>query len=96
VRPAALPARAANVDIASYAFAPATLTVPAGTVVTFLERDPDIAGAGTHSVVADGGAFASPGTIANGAAYSVKPPGPGTYAYHCGVHNYMTGLLVVT
>lgn len=94
-RPAAGGPAAATVEIRDYAFAPAAVTVAAGAPVTFVEHDADIEGVGAHSVVADGGAFLSEAHIANGAAYSVTPPGPGTYAYHCGIHNYMTGTITV-
>ena len=90
------PPATAMVDIAGYAFSPKTITVPAGTVVTWTERDDDIEGTGAHNVVADDGSFSSDPNMAKGAAYSTKPPRPGTYAYHCGIHNYMTGTVVVT
>lgn len=89
------PGAAVTVDIRDYAFAPAAVTVAAGAPVTFVEHDADIDGVGAHSVVADGGAFLSEAHIANGAAYSITAPGPGTYAYHCGIHNYMTGTITV-
>jgi plastocyanin len=85
----------AAIGIRDYAFAPSSLTVPAGTAVTWTEHDADIAGVGAHSVVADGGAFRSADHLANGAAFTFTPPGPGTYAYHCGIHNYMTGTITV-
>jgi plastocyanin len=94
-RPAA-PAGAAAGDVRGDAFSPATLTVPAGTVVTWTEQDDDLDGVGAHSVVADDGSFASAGPVAKGTAFSAKPPGPGTYPYHCGIHNYMTGTITVT
>jgi plastocyanin len=90
------PPATTSVDIAGYAFAPGTVTVRAGSVVTWVQRDEDIAGTGAHDVVADDGTFASPGKLAKGAAYSHRPATAGTYKYHCGVHNYMTGTLVVT
>ncbi|HEU0132822.1 MAG TPA: cupredoxin domain-containing protein [Mycobacteriales bacterium] len=83
------------VEIRDYAFGPAAATVRAGTPVTWTEHDPDIEGAGAHSVVADDGAFASAPRLAAGAAFTWTPPAPGTYAYHCGIHNYMTGTLTV-
>ncbi|MDQ1712595.1 MAG: hypothetical protein QOE45_2045 [Frankiaceae bacterium] len=85
----------AAVDIRDYAYSPAALTVPPGTPVTWVERDADIEGVGAHSVVADDGSFASAAHLATGAAFTVTLTAPGTYAYHCGIHNYMTGAITV-
>lgn len=81
------------VEIRDYAFAPKALAVPAGTTVTWIERDEDVAGKGAHNVVGDG--FASAPFLAKGAAFTMTFAEPGTYAYHCGIHNYMTGTVTV-
>lgn len=81
------------VEIRDYAFSPKTLTVPTGTTVTWIERDEDLAGKGAHNVV--GEAFASEPFLAKGAAFTTTFAKAGTYAYHCGIHNYMTGTITV-
>jgi plastocyanin len=81
---------AAEVGIPDYAFAP--VTVAAGARVTWVERDPDIDGNGAHSVVADDGSFSSP-VLRQGETFSFDVTR--TVAYHCGIHNYMTGTISV-
>jgi plastocyanin len=78
------------VAIADYAFSPVSVT--SGSRVTWVERDPDVEGNGAHSVVADDGSFASP-VLRNGETFAVTVTR--TVAYHCGIHNYMTGTVSV-
>lgn len=92
-RPAAAPAPAA-VAIELYAFTPAALTVDAGQPVTWTEKDDDLEGEGAHSIVADDKSFDS-GLVKKGASFTFKPSKSGTIAYHCGIHNYMTGTITV-
>ena len=89
---AARPAAPERVEIVNYAFTPKSLTVRAGTTVTWTERDEDVAGRGAHTVSGDG--FTS-ALLAKGATYAHTFERPGTYAYLCGIHNYMTGTVVV-
>jgi plastocyanin len=70
-------------------FTPAAIQVPAGTEVTWKFED----GFVPHDVKADGFSSGEPqrkGTFTHTFAQ------PGTYAYHCTVHDGMTGRLVVT
>ena len=81
-----------SVVIDNYAFAPATMTVPVGTTITWTNNDSDI-----HSVAADDGdpvMFKSAGLDTDD-KYSFTFTKPGTYAYHCGLHPHMTGTIVV-
>jgi plastocyanin len=73
-------------------FEPRTLTIPAGTTVTFVNK-----GADWHSVAAFDGSYQS-GQIAPGASYSVTFDKPGTYSYICNHHarQGMTGQIIVT
>jgi plastocyanin len=48
-----------------------------------------------HTVTADDANRFDSGTVQPGASASIQAPGPGTYAYHCSVHPFMTGTLVV-
>ncbi len=78
-----------SVSIAGFAFSPATLTVPAGTTVTWTNND-----ATTHTVTSDTGAFNS-SFLSPGATFSFTFTQAGTYKYHCSIHTYMTAEVVV-
>ena len=78
-----------TVAIANYAFAPRTLTVRAGTRVTWTNSD-----ATAHTATADGGAFDT-GTINPKHSKTVDLRKPGTYAYHCVFHAFMTATVKV-
>jgi plastocyanin len=79
----------AAVKIAGFAFGPASVTVAAGQTVTWTNADRV-----PHTVTADGGAWNS-GPLAPGASFSFTPTRPGTYAYHCSIHPFMRGTVVV-
>lgn len=79
------------VSIHNFAFAPASITVRAGTTVTWTNADPQPT---QHTATADGGAF-STGPLAPGQSGAFMFSTPGKYAYHCAVHTYMTGVIVV-
>jgi plastocyanin len=83
-----LPA-AAEVKIDNFSFGPATVTVPAGTTVTWTNRD-DI----PHTVVSTDGAFKSK-VIDTDEKFSFTFSKPGTYPYFCSIHPKMTGKVVV-
>ncbi|WP_413784738.1 cupredoxin family copper-binding protein, partial [Mycolicibacterium llatzerense] len=87
--PAQAPAGPNAVNIDNFAFAPDTLTVPAGTTVTWTNHDED-----PHNVVAEGGQFRSP-TMGSGATFSYVFAAPGTFTYVCGIHPFMHGTVVV-
>jgi plastocyanin len=81
----------AKVNIVNMGFSPATLTVAAGTTVTWVNRDPD-----AHSVESKDKGFPSSPLLNTGEKYSYTFTTPGTYAYYCAVHASMTGKIVVT
>ena len=87
--PSAAPVGTPAVSIAGFAFAPATITVTAGTTVTWTNDD-----SASHTVTADDGAFTSD-TLASGAAFSQAFASPGTFAYHCAIHPSMKGTVIV-
>jgi amicyanin len=86
----ATPAGPNEVNIGNFAFAPATLTVKAGTTVTWTNKDED-----PHTVVDNAGAFRSQ-ALGSGGTYSFTFPTAGTFDYICSVHPFMHGTVVVT
>jgi plastocyanin len=74
---------------ATYAFQPTEITVYSGTTVTWTNDS-----SADHTVTADSGAWSS-STISHGQSYSRTFIKPGRYAYVCGLHGYMTGVVVV-
>jgi plastocyanin len=85
------PQGANAVNISNFAFAPATLTVAAGTTVTWTNKDEE-----PHTVVSsDGSTFHSPG-LDTGKTFSFTFPNAGTFDYICSIHPMMHGTVVVT
>jgi len=80
----------AQVTIANFAFAPATLTVKVGTTVTWTNQD-----SAAHTVTSDTGIFDS-GNLPQGKSFSYTFAAAGTYPYHCTYHAMMTATVVVT
>lgn len=80
----------AHVAIDNYAFKTPTLTVPPGTTVEWKNGDDD-----PHTVTADDGSFDSKG-LGNGDTYKHAFTKPGRYAYHCSLHPFMKGVVIVT
>ena len=79
-----------KVSIQSSQFSPASLTMLIGTKVTWTNMDAD-----THSVVSDDATSFSSGNISTGASFSFTPAAVGTYAYHCGIHPAVKGIIYV-
>ncbi len=79
-----------EVSIDNFAFAPATLTVKAGSTVTWTNHDEE-----PHTVAATDGSFHSPG-MGTGATYSHTFPTAGKFDYVCSIHPMMHGTVVVT
>jgi len=89
-QPVAVAAQAGpRIEIAKHKYSSPTLTVPAGTTVTWLNRDEDV-----HTVVSTTQAFRSPG-LETDEAYSYKFTKPGVYEYFCTLHPLMTGKVIV-
>jgi plastocyanin len=84
------PAGAATaVAIKDFAFSPQAVTVKVGSAVTWTNGD-----GFAHSVKSGDGSFVSE-NIEQGQSYSATFATPGTFAYICGIHNSMTGTVVV-
>lgn len=87
---AAQPVPANVVAIRNFAFGPQVITVKAGTTVHWTNHDTE-----AHTVTSDTGAFGSP-VLQPGASYSFSFTKPGTYHYHCTIHPFMTGMVMVS
>ena len=78
------------VTISNFAFAPASLTIPAGNTITWTNKDEE-----PHTVVSsDGTTFHSPG-MDTGGTYSFTFQNAGTFEYICSIHPMMHGTVVV-
>jgi len=86
----AAPVSGNQVNIDGFAFVPATLTVSAGTPVTWTNRDEE-----PHTVAASDGSFHSPG-MGTGATFTHTFATAGTFDYVCSIHPMMHGTVVVT
>lgn len=73
----------------SFMFAPASLTVKAGSTVTWTNHDQE-----PHSVASDSGLFRS-GALDTDESFSFKFEKPGTYRYICSIHPQMVGTIIV-
>jgi amicyanin len=80
----------AQVKIANFTFDPPTLTVKAGTTVTWINAD-DI----PHLVAEKDGKFRSSALDTND-RFSQTFSTAGTVEYFCAIHPHMTGKIVVT
>jgi plastocyanin len=86
-----------TVNIQNFAFNPASITVPKGTTVTWMNQD-----SANHEIVNDAqgsiaqGALFTSNSLAKGASYSFKFDNPGTYHYHCSIHPSMKATVIVT
>jgi plastocyanin len=78
-----------KINISSFQFDPATITIKAGEKVTWTNQD-----SVGHTVVADDNSWASD-NLGKGASYSHTFDKAGTYTYRCGVHPSMKGTVIV-
>jgi plastocyanin len=87
----AAPKRAANeIGIDNFSFAPAVLTVKAGTQVTWVNGD-DV----PHQIVSVQRRFQPSPVLDTNQRYAVRLTTPGSYDYFCSLHPKMTGKIVV-
>ncbi|MGW6159720.1 plastocyanin/azurin family copper-binding protein, partial [Streptomyces sp. NPDC055144] len=88
----AAPVTANAVTIKNFAFSPTRLKVKVGTRVTWTNQDTD-----AHTVTSAGsrGPLHS-AALATHATYSYTFTKPGTYAYLCTIHPFMTATVEVT
>jgi plastocyanin len=75
------------VSIKNFRYSPNPIAVKAGSTLKVTNDD------GTaHTLTADDKSFDT-GSLDGGARGTVKIGAPGRYAYHCDIHNYMTGTI---
>lgn len=69
-----------TVSIHDFAYTPSTITVKAGTTVTWTNNGPS-----AHTTTSDGGVWDS-GTLGAGGTFQFTFTQPGTFSYHCTIH----------
>ncbi|HEV8083781.1 MAG TPA: plastocyanin/azurin family copper-binding protein [Chitinophagaceae bacterium] len=80
-----------TVSISGMAFKPSTLTVKAGTKITWTNND-----GFAHTVTSDDGSTFNSGNVAAGGVFTFTPSAAGTINYHCNIHSSMTATITVT
>ena len=88
--PASTPGSHASIAISNFKFSPATLTVPRGARIAVSNSD-----SAPHTVTADDGHSFDSGTVQNGGSTTITVANAGRFPYHCTVHPFMKGVLVV-
>jgi plastocyanin len=83
-------ANTATVQIENFKFAPATLTVAAGTTVIWKNEDD-----APHRIGGKNGTFAS-AALDTDDSFSHTFSTPGEFPYICSLHPYMVGKIIVT
>jgi plastocyanin len=78
-----------RIVIHDFMFRPTTLTVKAGSTVTWINMDEE-----PHTTVSVTGLFRSAALDTND-SFSFKFDEPGTYLFACSIHPQMTGTIVV-
>ncbi len=86
---AAPSAGAAAVSITKFTFSPATITVAPGQPITWTNADPV-----AHTTTSNDKAWDS-GGLQPGATFTTTLTQPGTYEYHCTIHPFIHGTVVV-
>ncbi len=92
VVPAGAAGSTTQLTIANFSFSPTPLTITAGATVRVTNNDVT-----THTWTSDDGDPRSwnSGSLDPGQSFSVTFTTPGTYGYHCAIHTFMTGTIVV-
>jgi plastocyanin len=78
-----------GVTIADFSFTPGSITVHVGDTIAWLNNGPS-----PHTATANNGSFDT-GVLQKGHSASVTFHLPGTFAYHCSIHPFMHGTVVV-
>jgi plastocyanin len=80
----------AEVTMSGLAYSPAALTVPAGTTVTWTNKED-----APHTITSKGGSTLKSKTLQKGASFSHMFMTAGTFPYYCTVHPNMTASVTV-
>jgi plastocyanin len=78
-----------RIEIRGHKYSPASVTVPVGTTIAWVNHDEDV-----HTVFSTTQAFTSP-AIETDETYSYTFSKPGTYTYFCTLHPLMTATVIV-
>jgi plastocyanin len=78
-----------SVTISDFQFTPATITIHVGDTVTWTNNGPS-----AHTATANDGSF-NTGVLQKGQSGSHTFTTAGTFAYHCAIHTFMHGTVVV-
>jgi len=92
----AAPAQTNVITIKNSAFSPPTLTIKAGTTVTWINEDsePHKVTSDPHPAHTDLPELVS-GDLSKGQSYNFTFTKTGTFGYHCHLHPFMKGQIVV-
>jgi plastocyanin len=88
--PASTPNSGSSITISNFKFSPATLTVRHGARIAVSNDD-----SAPHTVTADDGHSFDSGTVQTGGSATIKVASTGRFPYHCTIHPFMHGVLVV-
>lgn len=79
-----------QIAIQDFAFAPASVTVPAGTTITWTNHDV------VHHTVTFRNGMADSGELGQGETFRFAFATPGSFDYYCRIHPDMTAAVVVS
>ena len=80
-----------TITIQNFAFNPPTLSVPRGTIVTWINED-----SVEHQIVSDSGTGFSSNPLPKSASYPNTVDNPGSFPYHGSIHPSMKRTVMVT
>jgi plastocyanin len=78
-----------GVTIADFLFSPGSITIHVGDTIVWTNNGPS-----AHTATANNGSFDT-GVLQKGKSASVTFHNPGTFDYHCSIHPFMHGAVVV-
>lgn len=88
-------AQSANaVSMVNNSYQPGTITIAAGSTVTWVNNEDPNGTDVTHDVIADDVSWSSD-YLSPGQSFSQEFDTPGTYTYSCDLHDNMAGTIVV-
>ena len=77
-------------EISNFAFSPSEIRIKAGDTVAWTNKDST-----RHTVTSDSGSELGSALLSNGDSYSHTFSTAGTFNYHCALHPYMKGKIIV-